>query len=222
MAPGRLASEGVGGTIVAAVDALARTPWVYLVLFAVAALDSFLPLIPSETVVIVLGAWAAATGEPNLALLILMSALGAFAGDHIAYAIGRRAGDRILRRLGPRSRTRRLNDRIGRLLERRGGLALVAARYIPGGRTATTLTTGATGFPRRLFTRYVAIAAVSWGIYAAGLGFLGGAAFQEQPVKGVALGLLLAIAITVVHEAVHAVRRLRAPPAPPPSRRRPG
>src|SRR5690606_4315640 len=123
------------------------------------------------------------------------------------------AGGRLIRRARPRSRTRRLNDRLGRLLERRGGLALVAARYIPGGRTATTLTTGATGFPRQQFTRYVAIAAVSWGIYAAGLGYLGGTAFREQPVRGVVLGLLLALSITAIHEVAYAVRRVIAPHA---------
>jgi membrane protein DedA with SNARE-associated domain len=227
----------VGGTITAMIDGLASTSWVYLVLFVIAAVDGFLPLVPAETLVITLGAWAAATGEPHVAPLVLLAALGAFTGDHISYAIGRRAGDRIFRRRRPRSRARRLYDRIDRLLEQRGGLALVVARYIPGGRTAATLTTGATRFPRARFTRYVAIAAVSWAAYATALGYLGGAAFQEEPLKGVALGLGIAIAITVVHEAVHAVRhrgarfrgasrgpRLRARgrvrPARPPSRRR--
>jgi membrane protein DedA with SNARE-associated domain len=196
----------VGETIVAAIDGLASTPWVYLLLFAIAAVDGFLPLVPAETLIITLGAWTAATGEPHLALIVLTAALGAFTGDHISYVIGRRAGGRVFHRLRPQSRARRLYDRIGDLLERRGGLALIVARYIPGGRTAATLTTGATSYPRPRFTRYVAIAAASWAAYATLLGYLGGAAFRDEPLKGVALGLALAIIITAVNEAVRIIR----------------
>jgi membrane protein DedA with SNARE-associated domain len=88
------------------------------------------------------------------------------------------------------------------MLDERGGLVIVVARYIPGGRTAATLTTGATGFPRRSFTRFAVIAATTWGVYSAGLGYLGGVAFEREPLKGIALGLGLALGITAGHEAV--------------------
>jgi len=138
-----------------------------------------------------------------------VAALGAFAGDHISYAIGRRSGGRIFSRLKPGTHTKRVYDWIGRRLDERGGLVIVVARYIPGGRTAATLTTGATGFPRRSFTAYAAIAAATWAVYSAGLGYLGGAAFEREPLKGVALGLLLAFAITAAHEAVLFARHRR-------------
>ncbi|WP_327359192.1 DedA family protein [Streptomyces sp. NBC_01304] len=143
--------------------------------------------------------------------MILVAALGAFTGDHISYAIGRRSGSRIFARLKPGSRTRKAYERVGKVLEERGGLVLVVARYIPGGRTAATLTTGATGFPRRSFTRYDAIAASTWAVYSTCLGHLGGAAFESEPLFGVALGLGLAFSITVLHEAVRYVRGRRAP-----------
>jgi len=199
----------MGGGIDAAVDGLVTTPWVYLALFALAVLDGFFPVIPAESLVITLGAWAAATGDPSLALIVLVAALGAFTGDHVSYAIGRRLGQRILTRRSPQSRTRRLYDRIGRMLDQRGELVLVVARYIPGGRTAATLTNGATGFPRRSFTRYVAIAAATWAVYATGLGYLGGTTFQEQPLKGVALGLAVALVFTAAYEAVRFLRQRR-------------
>ncbi|MEV6103221.1 VTT domain-containing protein [Streptomyces sp. NPDC051940] len=168
---------------------------------------------PSETLVITLGVFAASTGDSQLALVVPVAALGALTGDHISYAIGRRAGPRVFRRLRPGSRTHRAYERIGRLLDDRGGLVLVVARYIPGGRTAATLTTGATGFPRRTFTAYATVAAATWAGYSAGLGYLGGAAFEHEPLKGVALGLGLAFSITVGHEVVvrHVRRRKHTP-----------
>jgi membrane-associated protein len=49
---------------------------------------------------------------------------------------------------------------VGVLLQR-GGTALTVARYVPGGRTAVTLTTGAIRFPLWTFVRYDALAAIS-------------------------------------------------------------
>jgi membrane protein DedA with SNARE-associated domain len=192
--------------IVQAVEGFVTTPWVYVVLFAIAALDGFFPVVPSETLVITLGVFAASTGDPSLPLVILVAALGAFTGDHISYAVGRTSGRKIFARLTPGSRTHKAYARVGALLEERGGLVLVVARYIPGGRTAATLTTGATGFPLRSFTRYDAIAASTWAVYSACLGYLGGAAFEDEPLLGVALGLGLAFSITVLHEGVRMVR----------------
>ncbi|MDF4254157.1 DedA family protein [Streptomyces sp. WMMB303] len=197
--------------IVHAVEGFVSTPWVYLALFGIAMLDGFFPVVPSETLVITLGVFAATQADPALGLVIVVAALGAFAGDHISYALGRRSGARIRERLRKGSRAHRVYERVGRMLAERGGLVLVAARYIPGGRTAATLTTGATGFPRRSFTRYDAVAAVSWAVYSACLGYAGGTAFEETPLYGVALGLALAFTITLVHEGVRGVRlRLRA------------
>ncbi|WP_327392677.1 DedA family protein [Streptomyces sp. NBC_01186] len=197
--------------IVHAVEGFVSTPWVFVALFGIAALDGFFPVVPSETLVITLGVFAASGGEPALVPVIVVAAAGAFVGDHISYAIGRRSGARIFARLKEGSRARRAYERVGRMLVERGGLVLVVARYIPGGRTAATLTTGATGFPRRSFTRYDAVAVVSWAVYSACLGYAGGAAFEETPLYGVALGLALAFTITLAHEGVRSVRlRMRS------------
>ncbi|GAA2104769.1 hypothetical protein GCM10009801_80540 [Streptomyces albiaxialis] len=196
-----------------AVEGFVSTPWVFVALFGIAMLDGFFPVVPSETLVITLGVFAA-SGEPSLPLVMLVAALGAFCGDHVSYLIGRKSGDRIFARLKEGSRARRAYDRVGRMLAERGGLVLVVARYIPGGRTAATLTTGATGYPRRLFTRYDAVAAVSWAVYSSLLGYAGGAAFEESPLRGVALGLGLAFTVTLLHEGVRALRLRRRPGAP--------
>jgi membrane protein DedA with SNARE-associated domain len=196
--------------IIHAVEGVVSTPWVYLALFGIAALDGFFPVVPSETLVITLGVFAAADGQPDAVLVAVVAAVGALTGDHVSYAIGRRAGPRIFERLRAGSRAQRAYERVGRMLAERGGLVLVVARYIPGGRTAATLTTGATGFPRRTFTRYAVVAAVTWAVYGTTLGYAGGAAFEDEPLRGVALGLGLAFGITLLHEGVRALRLRRA------------
>ncbi|HVF77058.1 MAG TPA: hypothetical protein VNA28_02075, partial [Solirubrobacteraceae bacterium] len=59
------------------VEDIMSSPWIYLVLFAVAAIDGFFPIVPSETSVLTAGVFAA-SGETSLPLVILAAALGAF------------------------------------------------------------------------------------------------------------------------------------------------
>ncbi|MFC5747563.1 DedA family protein [Actinomadura rugatobispora] len=186
--------------------AAVTSPWFYVALFAVAMIDGFFPVVPSESMVITGGVYAA-SGEPDLVLVIVLAALGAFAGDHVSYLVGRGSGGRLTGRLRPGSRRYGAFAWARRVMDERGGLILVVARYVPGGRTAVTLTMGAVGFRLRSFSFFAAVAAVSWALYGALLGFVGGRAFEHDPIKGVALGIGLAIALTVVVEAVRYLRR---------------
>jgi membrane-associated protein len=183
------------------------SPWIFAALFAFAALDAFFPIVPSESLVITAGVFAA-SGEPNLVGIILAAAAGAFVGDHISYFIGRTAGERLMRRAKPGSRKAAAWARGHKLLDERGGPILVICRYIPGARTAITLTSGAVAYRLRSFTFFDAIAALSWGTYSALVGYIGGEAFEESPWKGLALGLGIALSVTF---AVEVIRHLRRP-----------
>jgi membrane protein DedA with SNARE-associated domain len=182
------------------------SPWIYAALFGLALLDSFFPVVPSETLVITAGVFAA-SGEPMLLLVIASAALGAFCGDHVSYAIGRFGGVRLEGWIRAGRRRSAAYDNADRILSKRGGLILLVARYIPGGRTATTLLMGIVKYPLRSFTLYDAPAAILWGIYSALIGYVGGSAFEEDPVKGLLLGLGIALAITALIEASRYVRR---------------
>lgn len=188
-----------------ALEAAISSPWVYLVVFIIAALDAFFPIVPSETLVITAGVFAAG-GGPALVPVIAAAAAGAFLGDHIAYQLGRSGGSALLRRLRA-GRRRAAVARIERTLAVRGGLILVVARYIPGGRIATTVTMGAVGYPRRTFALFDVVAAVSWATYSAMIGYLGGVTFERDRLKGLLFGLGLAAAITVVVEVVRFLRQ---------------
>jgi membrane protein DedA with SNARE-associated domain len=184
------------------------SPWAYLAIFAIATLDGFFPVVPSETMVITAGVYAA-SGEPKLAPVIAVAALGAFCGDHISYQIGRSAGHRIVHRLPASGRRKAAFDWAARTLDKRGGLLLVVARYVPGGRTAATMTTGAVRYPRGKFALFDAAAATSWGAYSATVGYIGGEAFEDNKLHGLLLGLGIAFAITVIVELARYLSRRR-------------
>ncbi|SDT05670.1 DedA family protein [Actinopolymorpha singaporensis] len=196
-------------SILQVVHEVMSSPWVYLALFLLAATDAFLPAVPSESVVITAGVFAAASGSPQLVLVVLAAAAGALVGDHISYAIGRGAGGRLLARARPGSRRRRAFDRAADALAERGSLVLVVARYVPGGRTAVTVTMGALGYPRRTFTRFDILAALSWAVYSVLVGYIGGMAFENDPIKGVVLGIALALGVTALVEVARYARRKR-------------
>jgi membrane protein DedA with SNARE-associated domain len=79
---------------------------------------------------------------------------------------------------------------------------IAVARFIPGGRTAVTLSAGTLHFPWRRFAVFDAIAAVLWAAYAALLGYFGGQAFEGAAWKGLIVALATGLALTGLIEVV--------------------
>ncbi|PZF97000.1 DedA family protein [Micromonospora deserti] len=188
------------------------SPWVYLVLFGVTAVDAVFPMVPGEAAVIT-AAVLSASGNPILVAVITAAALGALAGDHLSYAIGRSGGARRLAQLPADTRRRAGSEWARRAVNRRGGLILTTARYVPGGRTAITLTMGAVRYPLRSFLLYDTVGAISWAVYCGLLGYFGGLAFQREPVKGILVGVGLSVVITLLLEAARRVHSHHRRPA---------
>ncbi|RHA44132.1 DedA family protein [Cellulomonas rhizosphaerae] len=169
--------------------ALAGSPWVFVVMYTFATIDGFFPPLPSESLVIALAAMSASSGEPNLAILLVVAALGAFTGDQIAYQIGTRVHVRNLRLLRSKRGQASL-DWAEHALDRRGASFIIAARYIPVGRVAVNMSAGALGYPRRRFVVLTAVAAVMWAAYSAAIGIASGAFLQGHPVIAVGVGVV--------------------------------
>ncbi|MEV4117573.1 DedA family protein [Micromonospora sp. NPDC049645] len=183
------------------------SPWVYLVIFGLTAIDGFFPVVPGEAAVITAGVLAASGGHPNLVLVIVSAAIGALVGDHVSYAIGRGGGARRLARLPNGSRRRASSEWARRAVQRRGGVILTTSRYVPGGRTAVTLTMGAVRYPRRSFLLYDSIGAGTWAVYCGLLGYFGGLAFEREPVKGALVGVGFSVVVTFGLEGIRWLRR---------------
>ena len=100
-------------------------------------------------------------------------------------------------------------------LEERGSYIIIIARFIPFGRTAVTFTSGYTkGLPWHRFFRYDLVAGGLWATYATMLGYIGGKQFEEQPWKGVVLGLAIAFSVAFLVEWIRHRRAKRVAPDP--------
>lgn len=196
------------------------SPVSYLVAVLVPALDALIPVLPSETAVIALGVATAGSTDPRIGVLVTLAALGAFLGDNAAYLLGRRFGPAVSRWIFAGERGARRRAWAQRSLEQYGTRIIVACRFIPGGRTAVTLTCGLIGYPRRSFVLGTAIAGVLWASYAFFIGRLGGQAFEGRPWAGLLVGLGLTVVVSGVIEAVRRLRRrarARRSPRPAPA-----
>ncbi|HEX6345598.1 DedA family protein [Umezawaea sp.] len=187
-------------------ESVITSPWLYAVLIAVSLLDSFLPLIPSEPVVIIAGVHAA-TGQTNIVLVVAATTLGAFLGDLVPYTAGRLLGPRALKRLPPGGKRRAAHDWFTRELDSRGGFILVTTRFIPVGRYLATLSTGIVGYPLGRYLLFIAFATSTWSAYTALTGYLGGVVFQGNALLGISVGVGLALVVTA---ALEGARHLRA------------
>jgi membrane-associated protein len=180
------------------------SPWTYAIVLGFAALDAIFPLVPSEATAITAGVLAGA-GDLHIALVLAAAAAGALIGDNSAYGVGRGAG-----RITSRPLLRGRQAWAERMLEERGPYLIVAARFIPGGRTAATVTAGLTRMAWSRFFRAAVVAAALWATFAVGLGYLGGRAFEEKTWLGLVAAFSLAAAITL---GVELARRYRSRPS---------
>jgi membrane protein DedA with SNARE-associated domain len=193
------------------VDAISGSDWSYAIVFGVAALDAFFPLVPSETTVIAAGVLAA-NGDLRIELVFLAAATGAICGDNVSFWLGKKFGEPVAEKIFKGERRRHL-DRAHALLEERGGYLIVIARFIPGGRTAATFSAGSLNWPWKRFIKFDVLAGVIWGAYASLLGYFGGKTFENSPFKGFIVAFSLALAITFTVEIVRWIRKRAAAPS---------
>jgi membrane-associated protein len=186
------------------------SPWFYVIIYVIAVLDSVVPVVPSETLVII-GGVSAGLGDLSITFVVLTAGLGAFTGDNMSYLIGLRASGAITRRYERTEKGRRRLRAVIEQIHERGGLLLITARFIPGGRTILTLSCGITRQDRRWYAAWIAAAATIWALYASLLGFIGGKTFEENHTLAFMVAFIAAISVTVLIEVIRAViKRLRA------------
>lgn len=174
-------------------EGLLPSPWLWAVVLVVSALDALLPFMPSDTTVLVVGVLV--VPDPvRLVLLIVIAAVGAFAGDLLSYLIGRRSGTALVARLTSGERGQLRHDWVRARLRRHGVLLIMVSRYVPAARAATMLTAGALGYPYRRFLLTEIGAVTIWAAFFALIGYAGGASFQHHP----AIGMLVAFGIAVI------------------------
>ncbi|WP_091090991.1 DedA family protein [Micromonospora nigra] len=158
---------------------VASPVWAYLALLGLLIADAFVPVIPTQLLMITGGALTV-YGGLNLPLTIAVGAVGVFAGDLACYLLGRGTPGRREPRAGPVGRARRVAGRVTRGLRRPGPLVILLCRFVPGGRMAACFAAGRSRYPYRLFLLYEGTAALGWATYGGLVGHLGGTALTSS------------------------------------------
>lgn len=164
-------------------------------------------LFPGETAVLTLG--AATSGPTEVLQAMFVVAIGASAGDHVGYLIGRLVGPRLrngrlIRRMGEQHW-----DRAEVLLRRYGLVTLVISRLLPLVRTIVPAVVGASGLIYRRFLLGSVLGAMAWSTLWVGLGATARMALPEL-VERLGLAGSLALAVVTAALIVLALRRRRA------------
>lgn len=188
--------------------AAAGSPWVLLAVAALIIIDGLFPLVPSESIVIGLAAIGIGTGHPSLLILGVVAAAAAWVGDNLAYEIGRGIGITRFRWMH-RPWFANAMAKASAALDRRVSSAVLAGRFIPGGRVAISLVAGATRIPRRVYRPLTVASSTLWAIYSLVIGTIGGAWVAAHPILGVGLAIGLGMLVGFLVDQILALIRRR-------------
>jgi membrane-associated protein len=162
-------------------------------------------IVPGDTIVLV-----ASTGVSDPAQYAAMLAAvigGSLGGESVGFLLGRWFGHRI--------RASQLGKRLGesnwlraeRYLERRGGVAVFASRFLPVLHALVPLTVGMTQWRYRRFIAWTAPACIIWAAAYVTVGTLAAGGYRELSAKMHWAGYLFAAAVIVFFVAVLLIRR---------------
>ena len=168
----------------------------YIGIFAIVFAESGLLIgffLPGDSLLFTAG-FLASQGALNIWLLAPLCFIAAVTGDAVGYAFGSRVGRRLFQRQDSRFFHRRHLARAETFFERRGGGAVILARFIPVVRTLTPVVAGIGKMGYRRFATYNIIGALLWAV-----GVTLGGYFLGKVIPGVDRYLLpLVVAIIIL------------------------
>jgi membrane protein DedA with SNARE-associated domain len=180
--------------------------------------DAIFPPIPSEMVVITGGALSA-DGRASVFLVAALAAVASWLGDMVVFQLFKRRLSHVLDRW---RWGRKVHHGIHEAIARAGRSstygAIIGARFIPGGRLATSAAAGIADVSVRGFSLCAGLGAVLWACGLVGLGYFTGSAtklpFWASSLIGVGVGLVIGAVVGVVVTRRRGTRSPVDEPAP--------
>ena len=159
--------------------------------------------------VLILAAVSAQLGYLKLPVVVMVAAIGAFAGDNFYFLMGRRFGAPLMQRF---PRLGAAVPRVDRFVGRWHALAVFLLRFTYGLRVAGPIVLGAGRMKTSVFIVANACGAVAWAALFSAIGFAFGQAATAllgdiARVEHIAIGLAIVLVITV--PIVHALIKRR-------------
>lgn len=180
---------------------IGSSPWAYIVMAAILIVDGFFPFVPGETGVVTLSTLVAASGGSLLWLVLVVAVAATMVGDAISFLIGRKVGlERWRWMRGPRMSAIFARASIG--LNRRPGLYLVGAKFLPFVRVAVTMTAGASGLAVRRYLPRSFVASTIYTLYHVGVGAAAGFWFPVNPLIAALIAIAAVFALGFLFDAL--------------------
>lgn len=184
-------------------------PLYLLVMFAVIVVDVAVPVVPSELLVIGAGSMSA-HGMLFLPLAIVTVFAGSWLGDIALFLLFRRKLTHFLDRFQwGRSIHRGLRKAIDKAGTSPTYAAVVAVRFLPGGRTASVAAAGIAELPLRPFMLAAAAGGALWTVWLLGLGFAAGASTGFPAGVSALVGMAVGTLVGAITAAVLALKKHR-------------
>ncbi|MHA7219094.1 DedA family protein [Arthrobacter sp. MDT1-48-3] len=184
-------------------------PLYLLVMVAVIFVDVVLPVVPSELMVIGAGTMSA-HGMLLLPFALVAAFAGSWLGDVAVFLLFRRKLTHFLDRFRwGRSVHRGLRRAIDKAGTSPTYAAVVAVRFLPGGRTASMAAAGIAELPLRPFMLAAAAGGVLWTAWLVGLGFVAGASTGLPAGVSALLGMAVGTLVGAITAAVLALKKHR-------------
>ena len=195
---------------------LAYGAWVYALLFAIIFIETGLvvmPFLPGDSLLFVVGALCG-VGLMSLPLAMSLLTLAAVAGNQTNYAIGRRVGARVFSWPNSRWFNREAFDRMHAFYERKGGITIVLARFMPFLRTFAPFVAGVAQMTRRKFTFYDVTGGTLWVCSITLAGYLfGNVPWVKAHLSHIIWAMILVPGVVILVGAWQAKRQKQQRPA---------
>ena len=202
---------GILGTVAPVLD-----NYGYLAVAGLVMVENFGVPAPGETILVAASVYAG-TGRLSIVGVGVIAVLAAIVGNCIGYAIGYFGGHALVLRYGKYVfLTPERLEKTERFFARRGGLVVVAGRFIEGLRQAAGIIAGTAEMPWKSFLAFTTLGAVLWvGVWAP-IGYLAGDHIGTIYAEATRYSLYLLIALLVLLAAwiARAVWRRKRSPAP--------
>ncbi|GAA2365526.1 DedA family protein [Dactylosporangium salmoneum] len=178
------------------------------VTFAVVAVGSTVPILPTGAAVSATAVLAAHYSPLAVPMVVAAGGLGAYIGDAVTFAICRAGGEALTRRLRLLRQPWRIAETVRDRLQRRPVSALLVSRLVPGGRIPVLLTAAIVGLSWRTFIVSNVAACALWAATYSAIGLLSRNVFP-QPWQGVVAAIIIVLAAGQVAGWVERRRQAR-------------